>query len=373
MHNLKIFVIGTRGFPGLQGGVEKHCEELYPRLYKLGCNVTVFARKPYFTDSTANKEWNGIKFIYLPTPRSQTFEAFFHTFFSCVVAVSKHPDVIHIHAIGPALFTPMAKLFGTKVVMTNHGPDYQRQKWGRLAKLILRLGEFFGITFADRVIVLSKELKQMIKEKYKKEHTTVIPNGVSMPVTITPGKILEKYNLKPRGYVLAVGRFVPEKGFSDLISAYIGIANPKFKLVIVGGADHETVYSQGIKKMADQAPGMILTGFLSGVPLAELYSNAGLFVLPSSYEGMPIALLEAMSYGLPVLVSDIPANRQIPLPDFRFFPVGEIEELSRKLSDLFRRGISTEELQAQKELLLGDYNWDKIADKTFNIYKSLIV
>ena len=372
MRKLKIAVLGTRGFPFIQGGVEKHCEKLYPLVAKLGAEVTVFTRAAYISEEKIIKGWNGVNFIRLWCPRHKFLEAIIHTFLGVLRARFLSPDILHIHAIGPSLLVPFARILCMKVVITHHGPDYEREKWGKLARLILRLGEFTGVKFADRVIVISKYIKSIIEEKYGRSDLAVIPNGIDMPEILPADGTLRSFNLEPRKYVFTACRFVPEKGLYDLIEAYRMIEKPEFKLVIAGGADHETDYSRRIKDMARDTFGVILTGVLTGKPLQELYSNAGLFVLPSYYEGLPIALLEALSYGLPVLASDIPQNRGISLPDFRYFPCGNKDILTKKMTELFRRGISEEEKANQGAVLKENYNWDKIAQQTFEVYKSII-
>ncbi len=369
MLDLKVIVLGLRGFPDVQGGVEKHCEQLYPRLKKFNCDIIVFARKSYVKGL---KEWKGIKFISFWVPKQKHLEAFFHTFFGAILSKLKSPDILHIHAIGPAFFTPLAKLLGMKVIVTHHGPDYKRKKWGRFAKFVLKLGEYLAVKFADKMIVISKEIKNMLERKYRRYGLEYIPNGIFLPEIISTGKTLQKFGLIPKRYIFTASRFVPEKGLHDLIDAYRKIPSPPFKLVIAGDADHETDYSRKIKKMAKETEGVVLIGFISGRPLQELYSNAGLFVLPSYYEGLPIALLEALSYGLPVLVSDIPAHREFPLPEFRFFKPGKIGQLAKKMIELFKLGISEEEKERMKIVLLRDYNWDKIARDTFEVYKNVM-
>jgi glycosyltransferase involved in cell wall biosynthesis len=214
-----------------------------------------------------------------------------------------------------------------KVIITHHGPDYERAKWGRLAKKVLELGEKVGVLFSDKIIAISRGIQKLIRDKYEKD-SVFIPNGVSIPEVLPPGETLKKFGLEPRKYVFTACRFVPEKGLHDLIEAFRIIKNPPFKLVIAGDADHETEYSKRIKKLASQTKGVVLTGFLSGKPLQELFSNAGLFVLPSYYEGLPIALLEALSYKLPVLVTDIPPHREINLERYRYFKLGNLKELA---------------------------------------------
>jgi len=365
---MKIFVLGTRGFPDVQGGVEKHCEQLYPRLVKLGCDVTVVTRTPYIPREKRLREWKGVKFLHLRTPKQKYLEAITHTFIGVFLARLSCPDILHIHAVGPALMIPFARVLGLKVVFTNHGPDYRRQKWGTFAKIVLRTGEFFGTKSANKVIVISRNIQDTVQKKYGRKSLECIPNGVTLQKIVPAGNTLKKYGLEQSKYVFTVCRFVPEKGLHDLITSYRRIKNPPFKLVIAGDADHKTCYSEKIKKLAKESKNVILTGFISGTPLAELYSNAGLFILPSYYEGLPIVLLEAMSYGLPVLVSNIPAHRELNLPIFRFFPAGDVNKLSRKTVELFKQGISEEEKEKQRIMIEGNYNWGKIAEQTLLVY-----
>ena len=366
---MKIFVLGTRGFPNVQGGVEKYCEQLYSRVVNLGADVLVFARSHYF--DIKNSVWHGVKFCYLWCPRKKGIEAFIHTLFASIVTIFKKPDIAHFHNIGPAFFLPFVRLFGIKTVLTYHSINYLHQKWNTIEKFVLKAGEFLALKFADKIIVVSETTKNFLEKKYNRNDLIVIPSGVNLPQIISAGKVLKKYFLQPKKYIFTACRFVPEKGLHDLISAYRKIKNPEFKLVIAGDADHETKYSRNLKKLANETQGVVLTGVLTGKPLAELYSNAGLFVLSSYYEGLPIALLEALSYGLPVLVSDIPQHHEIPLPEFRYFKVGDTDELAKKIVELFNLGISEEEKQKYFKLLKENYNWDKIAIRILGIYKNV--
>jgi len=371
LRRLNIYVLGTRGFPSVQGGVEKHCEQLYPRLANIGCSITVFTRTPYIERKNRLKEWNNINFIHLWAPKKKSLEAIIHTLLGVIIAKLGAPHILHIHAIGPSILVPIAKMLGLKVVITNHGPDYKRKKWGFFAKKALKFGELLGTKYADKVIVISKEIKRMIEKRYGREDLIFIPNGVNFPEKTLQRSTLKKYNLEPKKYIFTACRFVPEKGLHDLIAAYKKIGNQEFNLVIAGEADHETEYSRNLKKTSYKIDGVVLTGFISGKPLVELFSNAALFVLPSYYEGLPIALLEAMSYELPVLASDIPQNREIPLPEFRYFKIGNINDLSNKIKELTKKGISEQEKKKQREILEKNYNWNKIAQQTYNVYKNI--
>lgn len=367
---MKIAVLGTRGFPQIQGGVEAHCENLYPRIAEKGNEVIVFTRKPYVT--YPHPVFQQVKLVPLSCPKNKFLEAFLHTFIGVFAAKKIKADVLHIHAIGPCLFVPLARLLGLKVIITHHGPDYQRKKWGLPAKMILKTGEFLGVTFADKIITISNPIAESIKNKFKK-FALIIPNGVVLPEIIETREILKKYSLEKGNYILAVGRFVPEKGFHDLIEAFGRLQatsdKPQVKLVIAGAADHEDEYSKNLKAQAEKNKDIILTGFLTGDSLKELYANAGIFILSSYYEGLPIVLLEAMSYGLSCLASDIPANREVSLARERFFKPGDIKAIAGKLKEFINKPLSQQDKEKQVARIAEKYNWDKIADETLRVYQ----
>jgi glycosyltransferase involved in cell wall biosynthesis len=368
----KVVVIGTRGFPDVQGGVETHCENLYPLLRKKGCRVFVFTRRPY--TNYLLKRFRGVQLISLSCPKHKFLEAIVHSFTAVIKAKALNPDIIHIHAIGPSLLVPLAKILKMKVVVTHHGPDYLRQKWSGFPKHFLKFCERIGIRFADRVIVIEQSIASHLKRKYKR-HSVVIPNGVIVPKPISTETSLRQYNLERGKYFLAVGRFVPEKGFHDLISAFKLYGSksqcPSWKLVIVGDSDHKDDYSLKLKKTIQETPHVIATGFIKGQSLWELYQHCGSFVLPSYYEGLPIALLEAMSFGAPCLASNIAGNKSVPLGDQCYFEAGDTEELSLKLLRQTQMVFSKEDRNLQIDLIKYLFNWETIAQKTLDTYESL--
>ena len=364
---LRIAVLGTRGIPEVMGGVETHCQALYPRLVAKGHSVTLFARKGYVADG-APATYHGVEVIPLWTPRRKSLEAICHTAYG-VLWIACHRrrfDLVHIHAIGPALLIPLAKLIGLRVVMTHHGADYDRKKWGPLAKWVLRQGEKVGCRFASAVITVSRHIKTCIKELYG-TNGQFIPNGVPVPIRLHAGTTLMRYGLEPSRYILAMGRLVPEKGFHDLLSAFGGIETD-WKLIIAGAADHEDDYSRGLLRQAQSDRRVVMAGFVKGKELAELLSCAALFVLPSYHEGLPIAVLEAMSYGLPLLTSDIPANKELA-PAEVTFPVGDIAALRDKLTAFVACPWNGD---AGRDLVSREYDWDVIADSTEKVYLSVM-
>ena len=364
---MKIAVIGTRGIPNIQGGVETHCQELYPRLIELGCDITLFTRKPYVTSSS--KSYKGVHLIHLFAPKNKSLEAIMHTFLAVLFVRLSNPDIVHIHAIGPSLLVPFAKLLRLKVVVTNHGPDYDRQKWGKSAKFVLKLGEKWGTKYADKVIVISNTIKKILEDKYGRNDCVLIPNGVNMPVKSSSTDYIESLGLTKNKFIIGVGRFVPEKGFHDLIAAYCRIKKSKYKLVLVGDADHETEYSRNLKTLAREN-NVVLTGFLTGDKLNEIFSHAALFVMPSYHEGLPIALLEALSYDTDVLVSNIPANSEIELSKDCFFEPKDISTLSLKLQLKIQQPEKIFNTKSVNQLLR-NFNWDNIAKQTLNTYEQV--
>ena len=364
---MRILVLGTRGIPDVLGGVETHCQELYPRLVKLGCDVTLITRTPYIPSNQRGASYNGVKLKHVFAPRKKSIEAIIHSLLGVLSARLCSPDILHIHAIGPSLLVPFARFLGLRVIVTHHGPDYDRQKWGKWAKRILMTGEYCAAKFANRIIVISKVIDNILRNKYGRLDSVLIHNGVNPVIKNLNDNYLEVLGLEPGSYMIGVGRFVEEKGFHDLINAYKKMGSSDTRLVLVGDADHETSYSQSLKQIAKDN-GVVLTGFIKGDKLSQIFSHAKLFVMPSYHEGLPIALLEAMSYDLPVLVSDIPANLEVELDNGDYFKLGDIDDLVDKLRKKISQSIDPD----YSEKLNKEYNWDVVAEETFNVYKELL-
>ena len=370
---MRIFVTGTRGIPNIPGGVESHCQQLYPLIVKQGHDVKLSRRKPYVLaepSSAQLTDWSGIQLVDNFTPKKKSIEAIVHTFIAILEAKKWRADVLHIHAIGPAIMVPFARILGLKVVMTNHGPDYDRDKWGRLAKFVLRTGEKLGGIFASEVIVISEVIRKIIRERCHRD-SHLIYNGVQIPDKTSRTTFLDSLNLKPNNYILAVARFVPEKGFHDLIEAF-NQSGLNCKLVLAGDSDHEDDYSRNLKKLASENPDIVLTGYITGDELHQIYSHARLFVLPSYHEGLPIALLEALSYGIMPLVSDIPANLEVKIDSNYYFNCKNIEHLKTKLIQLWDTSFTNADKKQLIEFVKNKYDWQKIAEQTIAVYHSAI-
>ncbi|HAS6348549.1 TPA: glycosyltransferase [Vibrio vulnificus] len=364
---LKITVLGTRGIPNVLGGVETHCQHLYPQVVEQsGSEVCVLARSPYV--DYRHSQYQGVETKSVWAPKKKSLEAIMHSTLAALSTWVDRSQVVHVHAIGPGLVVPLLRLLGKKVVFTHHGPDYDRQKWGGLAKKVLMLGEKLAVRWANEVIVISDVINNLIQEKYHRYDAHLIYNGVETQQKLDDEFVqstLAKHGVVAKGYFVGVGRFVEEKGFHDLIDAY-SRSGSELPLVLVGDTDHATTYSEALKEKARTTPNVILTGFLNGDELKAVFSQARAFCMPSYHEGLPIALLEAMSYSLPVVVSNIPANAEVALPQEDYFPVGDIAALSYKLN----------QVQHAKPVdysdYLSKYDWHKIADQTIAVYQKAL-
>lgn len=361
-------VAGTRGVPGIPGGVESHCQQLFPLIAAQGHEVIICRRKPYIHNS--EKSWNGLQLIDIYAPRKKSFEAIIHTLLAIFIAKKRKVDILHIHAIGPGLTIPIARLLGLNVVLTHHGPDYDRQKWGKLAKFILKTGEKYGGIFAHDVIVISEVIRKIVKQRCNRS-SQLIYNGVIIPEPSLKTDYIQSLGLHSHQYILAVARFVPEKGLHDLIEAY-NKSKLNCKLVIAGDADHEDKYSLSLKKMANSNPDIVLTGYITGKKLTQIYSHAKLFVLPSYHEGLPISLLEALSYGLIPLVSDIPANLEVKLDSKYYFHCKDINDLSKQIKTLWNEDFTKAEREQRIRFVEKKYDWKQIARQTIEVYNKII-
>jgi glycosyltransferase involved in cell wall biosynthesis len=362
-----ITVIGTRGIPEVLGGVESHCQNLYPLIVsESDKKVCVIARSPYV--DYKESEYKGVMLKSVFAPKKKSLEAICHSTLAAFTTLFDGSKIVHVHAIGPGLVVPLLRLMGKKVVFTHHGPDYDRQKWGGTAKKVLMLGEKLAVNYASEVIVISDVINNLIKKKYNRQDAHLIYNGVQSAPTFNAEnsvEILSEWQLKPQNYVVAVGRWVEEKGFHDLIMAYKK-SNISLPLVLIGAADHASAYSDKLQQMAEETPNVICTGFLQGERLQTVFSQAKCFAMPSYHEGLPIALLEAMSYSLPVILSDIPANAEVALSPEVYFPVGNIEALAEQLN--YRANSDRVDYTTE----LTKYHWPSIAKQTLAVYQKAL-
>lgn len=358
----RIGVVGLRGVPGVMGGIETHVEQLYPRLKRLAPErpIDLAERAPYVDGN--RREWDGLTLWPLPTLRNKYLETVLHTFVAILfLRFRRRSDLIHIHAIGPGLLAPLARLLGMRVLLTHHGQDYDRAKWNAAARAVLHLGERVAVGAANETIVVSQTVARSLRTRFvsRADRIHAIPNGASATFRGSDGSwdaaVLDRFGLTPRGYILGVGRLVPEKAFHELIVAHTRSGDPRM-LVIAGGADHQDAYARGLMEQASDR--VIFAGFQSHEVLRTLYTAASLFVMPSHHEGLPIAALEAAATNTPMLLSDIPANLEIGLPEVCYFSVGSQDALAAKLRE------PAANFAVDGDAISARFDWDEIAHAT---------
>lgn len=376
---MKIAFIGHKRIPSREGGIEIVVEELSTRMAARGHQVVVYNRKGHNVagaefDNESNREnrpytYNGVKVVPVTTIDAKGMAALTSSFFATLKAIKARPDVIHYHAEGPCVMLRLAHWFGIRTVATIHGLDWQRAKWGRFASWYLKFGERTAARCADEVIVLSRNMQRYFRDAYGRE-TRFIPNGIERSEPVRADIITQRYGLEKDGYILFLGRIVPEKGVHYLIEAFKRLDADK-KLVIAGGASDSSEYYEQIQSAVAGDPRIILTGFVEGRMLQELYSNAYVYVLSSDLEGMPMSLLEAMSYGCCCLVSDIPECTEVVEDHAAVFRHGDVDDLGRQLSMLVadhERVVAIREQAA--EYICSKYSWESVTDQTLRLYTS---
>jgi glycosyltransferase involved in cell wall biosynthesis len=364
---MKIAMIGSRGIPVTYSGIETHLEQLCPRLVKKGHQLVVYCKKDidYLEDL-----FQGVNLRKVPSITSKHFETLTRSFLSVLTELFSKNDIVHFHALGPSVFAILPRIFHKQTVVTVHGLDWQRAKWGAFASSCLRFGEWTSARICHTVICVSQTLRDYYRAKYGIK-AYYIPNGVNMPYYLPPETIKLK-GLDCKNYILFLSRLVPEKGCHYLIKAFNQL-NTSMKLVIAGGSGHSEEYVQQLKKCADGNDQIIFTGFVSGKILIELFSNAYAYVLPSEVEGLPISLLEAMSYENCVVTSDIPENIEIVNGYGFTFKNKDIGSLQVVLDKLLKNpALVAEKGKSGKRLVQQEYNWDKIANQTECLYRKLL-
>lgn len=370
---MRIAMIGHKRIPSREGGVEVVVEELSTRLVKKGNKVDAYNRrgknvqdKNIDKNKKKLKEYKGINIITIPTINKKGIDALLYSLFASIKVLFGKYDILHYHAEGSCAMLWIPHLFKKRIVVTIHGLDWQRLKWGRIATKYIKFGERLAVKYADEIIVLSKEVQDYFKKNYNRD-TVFIPNGVNKPIIREPNIIKTKYGLEKNEYILFLARIVPEKGLHLLIEAYKKI-NTNKKLVIAGGASHTNNYLEKIKEMVKSDSRIVMTGFVQGEELEELYSNCYIYCLPSEIEGMPLSLLEAMSYGRKCLISDIPENTTVCERYATIFEKGNANSLKKKIEECLNNNIDYKPEEISK-FILDKYSWDNVIDRTIEIYE----
>ena len=371
-NKLKIAMLGHKRIPSREGGIEIVVEELSTRMVALGHEVTCYNRGGHHVsgkefDKKELKEYKGVKLKTVLTVNLRGVAAMSASVFASIRAAFGRYDVVHFHAEGPCAMLWLPKLFGKKCIATIHGLDHQRAKWGKFASTYIMLGERCAVKFADEIIVLSEGVQKYFMDNYGRE-TKFIPNGVNKPILKNSEIINKKYSLKKDEYILFLGRLVPEKGIKYLIEAFKNIKTDK-KLVIAGGSSDTDEFAKELKELSKEDKRIIFTGFVQGRELGELYSNAYLYCLPSDLEGMPLSLLEAMSYGNCCLVSDIDECASVIENKGIVFKKSDVEDLKEKLQMVCNNEEMVKKYKKEaSEFICKKYNWDDVVERTLELY-----
>ena len=372
---MRIAMIGHKFIPSRNGGVEVVVSNLAPHLAALGDTVTCYNR----TDEEARaagrqgrpKEYRGVRLIWTPTIRRRGLAAMSSSLIASVRAAFGPYDVVHYHTEGPCVLCGLPRLFGKKIVVTVHGLDHMRQKWGRLASAYIMGGERAAVRHAHSIIVLSRGVEKYFMDKYQRK-TVMIPNGVEPAENRQAEEITRQFQLRSGEYILFLGRLVPEKGIHYLIEAYRGMRTDK-KLVITGGTSDTDGYVKELYRMAEGDDRIVFTGFQQGAVAEELYSNAYVYVLPSDLEGMPLTLLEAMNHGCCCVTSDIGECADVMGEGGIAFPKGNVAALRAVLQELCDRPETAQGYRERaKQIIAEKYTWPDITRQTRELYRSLL-
>ena len=369
---MKIAMYGLRAIGQGSGGVEKAVEELSTRLAQRGHDVTVFCRARY--NKGAPQEYRGVRLINLPTIYTKHLEAIVHSFLAALASMQGY-DIVHVHAVGPALTSFLPRWGGRRVVATVHAMDWRREKWSAVARGVLALGARAAVSFPYKTIVVSKRLQQYFLTELHRT-TIFIPNGVT-PGTPRPMNRLRRFGVKGNDYLLFLGRLVPEKGCHLLIEAFRK-TNLSVRLLIAGDTTHTDDYLASLRRLADDDPRIVFTGALFGEEKDEAYSNAIGLVFPSLLEGMPIVLLEALTIGCPVLCSDIPENLEVICPEetppaagVKNLPAHSPSEWPPLLGDFVRQATELrQKAVSAASYFVARYDWKNIIQQTEEVYYS---
>ncbi len=374
---MKIAVIGAKGVPPKQGGIEHICAEIYPRMVAKGHSVDLFARSSYTClPAFHTYDFEGVQVVSLPCLGMKGLDAFTSSGLGAALTSRGNYDIIHFHALGPSLFTWLPQLSKTtKVVVTCNGLDWQREKWGKLSSRLIRLGEQAGIRYADEFIVVTQALQSYFLKTYGRD-TVVIPNAPATYAASDPSfSFGRSLNLTPGRYVTYLGRLVPEKCPDLLIRAFQSLnLDDDWKLVLIGGNSDTSGFVSSLNAIAEGHPNIVFTGELRGGRLAEIMRGAGLFALPSNLEGLPLAMLEAMQEGIPIVASDIPPHQEL-LSEGRgvMFQAGQDASCAASLAWAMQHPEDMRRMAERAKARIHEcYTWDKIVADTLKVFEHVL-
>lgn len=369
---MKIAVVGVKGLPAKQGGIEHYCQAVYPKMVERGHTVDLYARSSYIKKSWLSVyEHHGVRVICLPSLPFRGLDALTNSALAALVCGLRGYDVIHFHALGPSLFSFIPRfLSSAKIISTCQGLDWQRGKWGKSSSSVIRLGEKMAAKYAHNVIVVSRALQKYFKQTYDLD-SVYIPNAPGIYAKSDPDfAFVKSFGLKPNKYLLFLGRLVPEKRPDLLLQAFQQLKQSDWKLVLAGGDSDTTEYISELVALAGDSSKIVFAGELRGSYLAEMVRGAGLFVLPSDLEGLPLAMLEAMREGVPVVASDIPPHQQLVGGDRGIlFKAGDITACAAALKQAMNQPLKLSAMaQKAQRYIQNNYTWKKITADNLAVY-----
>jgi glycosyltransferase involved in cell wall biosynthesis len=360
-------MIGGRGMANIDGGVERAVACLSRELVALGQDVTVYSRSPY--SDGLDSVIDGVKQIPLPCLQTKHLEALTHSTLATLHATPpKRYDVLHFHAVGPAMFSVLPRLIGRPTIATVHALDYKRDKWGHIASSVLRRATWIAARVPTQTIAVSRELADHLRDECGRA-ASYIPNGVDLPA---PSSETPISSLQGEPFILFLGRLVPEKGIDTLIRAFRSMETA-IRLAIVGDTSHSDAYVSRLVELAAGDPRITFLGSRVGGEKLWLLRNTAAFVQPSTVEGLPIALLEALACGAPTVISDIRANVEVVescKANAGVFPVGDESALRAQLEF----ALAKQSWLAPKPdfLVPPSHSWPRIAEQTLSVYRSAV-
>ena len=379
---MRIAVIGSKGLPPHQGGIEHHCAEIYPRMVEKGYQVDLYARSSYNEAfqpktrlQTRTQSYQGVNVITVPSIRIKGIDALACSGLSAAIALRKPYEIVHFHALGPSLFTPVTKTFSkAKVLTTCHGLDWQRAKWGTFSSQVIKAGERSAVRFADRLVVVSEALQRYFLQTYGLDATYIENAPVTYAASDRTFRFGRSLGLEPGKYLLFLGRLVPEKRVDLLLQAFQRLRPQGWKLVLVGDKSDTGAYTARLLQVAACDRNIVFTGELRGSTLSEIVRGAGVFVLPSDVEGLPLALLEAMHEGIPTVASNIPVHSQVLGRDRGLlFKMGDLDDLQDRLGWAMTHPQQMKAMARRaKGYVRSHHNWDVITQKYLDLYDSLL-
>ena len=379
---MRIAVIGSKGLPPHQGGIEHHCAEIYPRMVEKGHQVDLYARSSYSQNFQQNsrtltniQSYQGVNVITVPSIQIKGVDALACSGLSAAIALRKPYDIVHFHALGPSLFTPLTKTFSSaKVLTTCHGLDWKRAKWGAFSSQVIKTGERSAVRFADRLVVVSEALQTYFLKTYGVDATYIENAPVTYAASDRTFSFGRSLGLESRKYLLFLGRLVPEKRVDLLLRAFQRLRPEGWKLVLVGDKSDTGGYTTKLLQVAASDRNIVFTGELQGAALSEIVRGAGLFVLPSDVEGLPLALLEAMHEGIPTIASNIPVHLQVLGRDRGLlFRTGDLDDLQDRLAWAVTHPQQMRAMARRaKGYVQSHHNWDVITRKYLDLYDSLL-